>query len=321
MSHSDYALVGDIGGTNARLALVRPGGVRLERIEVLPCRDYPGLDAAVADYLRRAGIDGVSDACMAFACPVHADTIKMTNSPWQFSRRAMQQQLGLRVFKVINDFTAMALGVPHVLPEQLKKVGGEEGEPRYPRLVIGPGTGLGVSALVPARTDWIPLTTEGGHVDFAPTNDQEAGILKQLRRQFGRVSVERILSGAGMVNLHLARAALEGRAGRWQAASDITGAALVDGDSEALAVLRQFCEILGRVAGDAALTIGARGGVYVCGGIVPRFTDFLKTTGFRAAFEDKGRMRGYMTAIPVYVVTETYTGLLGAAAALNNQEV
>ncbi len=321
MKQADYALVGDIGGTNARLALVRPGDFSLERVEVLPCGEYPGIDAAIQDYLQRVGVGQVSEACMAFACPVHADTIRLTNSPWQFSRRALQDQLGLRVFKVINDFTAMALGVLHVSPANLVKIGGDEGEPRYPRLVIGPGTGLGVSALVPSLRNWIPLATEGGHVDFAPVNDLEAAILKQLREQFGRVSVERILSGPGLVNLHAARATLEGRGRRWHQASDITSAALVDGDAEALAILSQFCEILGRVAGDAVLTVGARGGVYACGGIVPRFIDFLKTSGFRSAFEAKGRMREYMASIPIHVVTEAYTGLLGAAEALINQEV
>lgn len=321
MSRTEYALVGDIGGTNARFALVRPGCFELEQIQILPCREYAGLDEAVWDYLKRVGLDGVDQACMAFACPVHADAIKMTNNPWQFSRQAMQEKLELSVFKVINDFTAMALGVPHVAPGQLVKLGGSEAEPRYPRLVIGPGTGLGVSALVPSRGDWIALSSEGGHVDFAPTSDLEMRILKQLQAQFGRVSVERILCGSGMVNLHLARAALEGRGSRWHEAREIVEAALKADDEEALAILRQFCEILGRVTGNAALTMGARGGVYLCGGMVPRFTGFLKTSGFRTAFEDKGRMRGYMSAIPVYVVTEPYAGLLGAAEALTNQEV
>ena len=321
MNPTDYALVGDIGGTNARFALVRPGTFRLERIEVLPCRDYPGLDAAVAAYLEHVGQESVGEVCMAVACPVHDDWITMTNNPWQFSRRAMGERLGLRVFKVINDFTAMALGVPHVGTTQLLKVGGLEGEPRYPRLVIGPGTGLGVSALVPSRGDWIPLATEGGHVAFAPASDREVDILTHLRRQFGRVSVERILCGPGLVNLHRAMAALEGRGPRWQAASEITKAALDTGDSEAVAVLQQFCQILGRVSGDATLTLGARGGVYLCGGIVPRFPEFLRASGFRAGFEDKGRMRDYVASIPVFVVTEPYTGLLGAAAALGNREV
>lgn len=321
MIRTEYALVADIGGTNARFALVRPGGFELEQIRILPCREYPGLDAAVKDYLARVGLDRVKQACMAFACPVHADSIRMTNNSWQFSRQAMQEALELSLFKVINDFTAMALGVPHVASDQLVKVGGTEAEPRYPRLVIGPGTGLGVSALVPSRGDWIPLSTEGGHVDFAPTNDLEIRILTQLQARFGRVSVERILCGSGMVNLHLARAALEGRGPQWHEAREIVAAALQAGNEEALAILRQFCEILGRVAGNATLTMGARGGVYLCGGMVPRFIDFLKTTGFRAAFEDKGRMRGYMSTIPVFVVTEAYTGLLGAAEALTNQEV
>lgn len=321
MSPADFALVGDIGGTNARFALVRPGTFGLERVEVLPCRDYPGLDTAVAAYLDHVGLARVSQACMAFACPVHEDWIRMTNNPWQFSRKAMQERLGLQLFKVVNDFTAMALGVPLVSSAHLVKVGGLEGEPRYPRLVIGPGTGLGVSALVPSHGDWIPLATEGGHAAFAPASDREVAILRHLHRQFGRVSVERILCGPGLVNLHRAVAYLDGHPPRWQSASEISKAALELRDPEAVAVLQQFCEILGRVSGDAALTLGARGGVYLCGGMVPRFTAFLRASGFRAGFEDKGRMRDYVASIPVFVVMEPYTGLLGAAAALGNREV
>ena len=222
---------------------------------------------------------------------------------------------------MINDFTAMALGVPHVSDGQLVQVGGGDGDAGCPRLVIGPGTGLGVSGLVPARSGWVPLATEGGHVDYAPTDDVEMDVLRILRRRFGRVSVERILCGEGMVSLHQALAEMAGEVPQWRTPAELTRAALEQADPAALTALHRFCEILGRVAGNAALTLGARGGVYLCGGIVPRFVDFLKSTRFREGFEDKGRMRGYMEAIPVAVVMEPYTGLLGAAEALTNPEV
>ncbi|WP_097458792.1 glucokinase [Mangrovitalea sediminis] len=321
MTDTQYALVGDIGGTNARFALVQPGSVELEQIQVLPCSDYANLDGAVADYLQRANVESVSQACMAFACPVHGERIRLTNNHWSFDRNDMQQRLDLTTFKIINDFTAMALGVPHVSHERLVKIGGGEGDPARPRLVIGPGTGLGVSGLVRTKAAWVALSTEGGHVDFSPRDDVEFGVLRILRERFGRVSVERILCGQGLVNLYQALAELESRTARFTDPGEITRHALENDDALARETLTRFCEILGRVAGNGVLTLGALGGVYICGGIIPRFIDFFRETPFRAAFEDKGRMRGYMESVPVYVVTETYAGLLGAAEALTNDEV
>tara|TARA_R100000306_G_scaffold62586_1_gene74691 strand:+ start:103219 stop:104187 length:969 start_codon:yes stop_codon:yes gene_type:complete len=321
MITDELALVGDIGGTNARLALVRAGEVQPTAVEILPCSEYENLDAAVTDYLHRAGVDRVSKACIAVASPVRGGQVRMTNNHWRFSIEETRNHFDWREFKVLNDFTAMALGVPHVKPEQLTKVCGGSGDPARAKLVIGPGTGLGVSGLVPIREGWVPLMTEGGHVDFAPVDDREMAVLRILRARFGRVSVERILCGQGLLNLYQARAEIEGVAAPLNSPERITAAALEASDALARATLRHFCEILGRVAGNAALTIGALGGVYLCGGIVPRFVQFLAESNFRAAFEDKGRMRPLMQSTPVFVVTEPYTGLLGAAEALLNQEV
>ena len=322
MTRSDeLALVGDIGGTNARLALVHSGQVQPEAVEILACSDYENLDTAVVDYLRRVGVERVSQACLAVASPVSDGQVRMTNNHWRFGIDETRNQFDWREFKVINDFTAMALGVPHVRPDQLIKICGGAGEAARAKLVIGPGTGLGVSGLVPSRDGWVPLMTEGGHVDFAPVDDREMAILRILRARFGRVSVERILCGQGLMNLYQARAEIEGVAAPLSSPQLITEAALGASDPLARGTLRHFCEILGRVAGNAALTIGALGGVYICGGIIPRFVDFLAESSFRTAFEDKGRMRPLMQSTPVFVVTEPYTGLLGAAEALVNQEV
>ncbi|OZG75304.1 glucokinase [Hahella sp. CCB-MM4] len=326
MSKQEFALVGDIGGTNARFALVEPGSTNLQHIEVLPCADYDNLDGAVLDYLERCQVTDVSEASIAFACPVHNDIVKMTNNHWVFSKKEVQSKLGLTSFKCINDFTAMALGVPHIAADQLIQVGGLEAEDdrvmsARARLVIGPGTGLGVSGLVKTRANWVPLSTEGGHVSFAPTTDLEISVLKVLMERFDRVSVERILCGDGLVNLYQSLAQVTSRESKYHKPSEITDAALKGEDELAEQTLAMFCKIFGQVAGDAALTIGALGGVYVCGGIIPRFTDFFKSSGFREAFENKGRMRGYLESIPVFVVMEAYTGLLGAAEALANSEV
>ncbi len=321
MSGQPYSLVGDIGGTNARLAMVPAGSMVLERIEVLPCRDYDNLDSALRAYLARAGVGQVISACLAVASPILEGEVRMTNSPWCFSIARLQEEFRWQRFKVVNDFTAMALGIPHVPEAQLVPICGGPGDPRRPRLVIGPGTGLGVSGLVPLREGWAPLVTEGGHVDFAPVDEGESAILRILQARFGRVSVERILCGEGLLNLYRAHAELSGLAAPLDQPGKITEAALADSDELARTTLRHFCQILGRVAGNAALTLGSLGGVYICGGMVPRFIDFFRHSPFQAGFEDKGRMRPLMEATPVFVVTEPYTGLLGAAEALVNPQV
>lgn len=319
-------LVGDIGGTNARFALAREGEVKPHAIEVLPCGEFENLDGAIRAYLEKVGVERVRDVCLAVASPVPsaddpAAQVRMTNNHWRFGLRDIRDQFELRSFKVINDFTAMALGVPHVGAEHLTHVCGGPGDSSRARLVIGPGTGLGVSGLMPLRNGWVPLMTEGGHVDFAPTDETEIAILQILKARFGRVSVERILCGQGLLNLYQAHAEIQGVAAPLDGPEKITHAAVTDSDPLARQVLRHFCEILGRTAGNAALTLGSLGGVYLCGGILPRFLDFFLESPFQSGFEDKGRMRPLMEATPVYVVTEPYTGLLGAAEALRNPEV
>ncbi|WP_228160584.1 glucokinase [Marinobacter bohaiensis] len=319
-------LVGDIGGTNARFALAREGDVRPHAIEVLPCGEFDNLDGAIRAYMERVGVERIKDVCLAVAGPVPSPNdpnaqVRMTNNHWRFGLQVIREQFGLRSFKVINDFTAMALGVPHVPQEHLIHVCGGPGDVTRARLVIGPGTGLGVSGLVPLRDGWVPLMTEGGHVDFAPTDEVEIAILQILKARFGRVSVERILCGQGLLNLYQAHAEIQGVAAPLDTPAKITAAAVSDADSLARHALRHFCEILGRTAGNAALTLGSVGGVYLCGGILPRFIEFFLESPFQAAFEDKGRMRPLMERTPVHVVTEPYTGLLGAAEALRNPEV
>jgi len=321
MTADNYSLVGDIGGTNARFALVRSGEVAPEAIEVLPCSDYDNLDSAIGDYLQRSGVAEVQKVCLAVASPVSGTQVRMTNNHWRFDSEEVRRHFGWSAFKVINDFTAMALGVPHVAADKLVHVCGGPGNASRPRLVIGPGTGLGVSGLVPLRHGWVPLMTEGGHVDFAPTDETEMAVLRILKARFGRVSVERILCGQGLLNLYQAHAEIQDVAAPLDAPEKITAAALDHSDSLARYSLRHFCEILGRVAGNAVLTLGGTGGVYLCGGILPRFIDFFLESPFQKGFEDKGRMRPLLEATPVYVVTDSYTGLLGAAEALINPEV
>ena len=318
---TNFSLVGDIGGTNARFALVRSGDITPEAVEVLACSDYDNLNFAIADYLHRTGVGEVQDVCLAVASPVRGTQVRMTNNHWRFDSEEVRHQFDWNAFKVINDFTAMALGVPHVAAEKLVHVCGGPGDARGSRLIIGPGTGLGVSGLVPLQRGWVPLMTEGGHVDFAPTDETEIAVLRILKARFGRVSVERILCGQGLLNLYQAHADIQEVAAPLDAPEKITAAALDHSDPLARLTLGHFCGILGRVAGNGVLTIGGTGGVYLCGGILPRFIDFFLESPFQKGFEDKGRMRPLLESTPVYLVTEGDTGLLGAAEALTNPEV
>lgn len=317
------ALIGDIGGTNARLALVSPGEVTPHDILNLPCADYPGVIEAVQDYLHRVGATGDNapqEACLAFACPVHAERVKMTNNHWDFLKSDVQQQLNLSLFKVINDFTAQALGVPHVAASDFVEVQPGHTQAHSTRLIIGPGTGLGVAGVFPGQHAWIPLPTEGGHVTFAPTDSTERALLDVFLQRHKRVSVERILCGQGLLELYQAYCTLEGMAPRFTSPAEVTTAAH-EGDSLATTALLRFLKILGDVCGDATLTMGARGGVYLCGGILPRLLEWLPKSELRSAFVNKGRMGAYNADIPVWVVTAPWTGLLGAAEALHNEEV
>ncbi|WP_197053272.1 glucokinase [Litchfieldella xinjiangensis] len=317
------ALIGDIGGTNARFGLVTPDTFELRDIRQLACADYPTLADAVRDYLAQVGHDGEQaprEACLAFACPVHDDQVRMTNNAWTFSKRQVKADLGLELFKVINDFTAQALGVPHVDASDLVAVGGGQPAAGAARLVIGPGTGLGVAGVFPGQHAWVPLPTEGGHVTFAPTDEREHNLLRYFNNRYGRVSVERVLCGQGLLDLYAAHCALKGANPRHESPAEVTNAAN-QGDAIAEETIRRFLKILGDVCGDAALTLGARGGVYLCGGILPRLLDWLPKSRFREAFADKGRMSAYNADIPIWVVTAPWTGLLGAAEALHNEEV
>ncbi|MBY4677237.1 glucokinase [Marinobacterium arenosum] len=318
---SEYALVGDIGGTNARFALVRPGSVELQQVRTLNCADYRNIDDACRDYFAAVGIERVARACLAFACPVQGDEIRMTNNHWRFTRETLKRQLGLDQLKLVNDFTAMALGMLHVPSGERLVVGGGRALDGAARLVIGPGTGLGVSGLVPANDGWIPLATEGGHVSFAPTDEVELAVWRQLNEQFGRVSVERILCGQGLLNLYRALCGYRSQPVRCESPAEISTRALAGSEPMAVEALSRFCRILGAVAGDAVLTLGARGGVYLCGGILPKVAEFFLQSGFREAFEAKGRFVEYMAQVPVWLCTADNPGLLGAAAALDNAEV
>ncbi len=304
-------LVADIGATNARFGLIH--GRVIAQSRVFPCADFASLEAAAAAYLA-AVAPATRPALGAFAIagPVTGDRIAMTNHPWVFSVEGVRAALGLERLKVVNDFTAVALSIPRLTDADRADIGGGTPAPGAPIGVLGPGSGLGVSGLIPASDGWIALSGEGGHVTMAPASDRESAILGQLRKAFHHVSAERVLSGPGLVNLYRAVAVLEGRE-----PADLPPAGLARSDPACEEALETFCAMLGTAAGDLALTLGARGGVYIAGGIPPKLGPFLMNSRFRKRFVEKGRMRDYLAPIPTWVITHELPAFLGLAEALS----
>lgn len=308
-------LVGDVGGTNARFALAHmvEGKPVLEHHDSFPAETYPTFLEGV-----RAFIDGCAvkptGGVIAVAGPVTDGEIDLTNSPWRVSEAELQT-LGLEPVRLINDFEALAWGAPVVPADMLASLGGPaEGEPHTAIAVLGPGTGFGVSALArDIHGNEIAMPSEGGHACFAPGDPIEDEILRILRRRYDRVSIERLICGPGLLNMHRALAEIDGRESHIEDPAEITREALENPNSPCGATLARFCAILGAVAGDIALTTGARGGVYIAGGIAPRILPFLKASPFRERFERKGRFQDYMAAIPTNVILHKHAALLGAA--------
>jgi glucokinase len=306
-------LIADIGGTNARFGLEVDG--ELTRIEVLPCREYPTLEAAMRSYLARNDAKP-AHAAIGIANPVTGDEIKMTNHHWAFSIEATRQALGLSTLLVLNDFTVLALSLPHLPKQELVQVGGGEAQPNAAIALLGAGTGLGVSGLIPTRDGHLqPLAGEGGHASFSPFNAKEAAVWQYAYKKLGHVSIERFLSGPGLELIYEALCALSGNPITLSAA-EISERGLANTDPRARETLDLFCAMLGTAASNLALTLGAFGGVYIGGGIVPKLGDYFVHSPFRTRFEEKGRFASYLARIPVYVIHSAWPGMIGASAAL-----
>jgi glucokinase len=314
-------LIADIGGTFARFALEIAPHV-FEQSASLRCADFADFHAAVMAYL--SGLTGVADgdikhAAVAIANPVSGDDVRMTNYHWQFSIEQMRQRLHFDNLVVVNDFTALAMGVPSLSAQQRRQFGGGTAVARSVVGLIGAGTGLGVSGLIPAGDGWIALGTEGGHTSFSPQDEREIAILQYAWRQYPHVSFERLLSGSG---LELIFRALTERAGlpeRNLDAPEITRLALDGGDTLCKETIDVFCAILGTAASNLAVSQGAFGGIYIGGGIVPRLGLYFDQSPFRSRFEDKGRFTDYMKGIPTFVITAVDATLLGASVILASQ--
>lgn len=313
-------LLADVGGTNARFAWQAGPGRPLVDEQVLPCADHASLPLAIQAYLARTGHAAPSHAAVAIASPVTGDWVQMTNHHWAFSQQALRDSLSLTTLRVLNDFTALALALPAVPAGDLQAIGAGVAVPDAPRALLGAGTGLGVSGLVPNGCGgWVPLQGEGGHVTLPAETDREHLVMAGLRRRYGHVSAERALCGQGLLDMYTLLCEADGVTHSTCATpADITKAALAGHGQQAVEALTMFCALLGSVAGNLALTLGARGGVYVGGGIVPRLGDWFQGSPFRARFEAKGRYAAYLQAIPVWVITARQSpALLGASRALD----
>ena len=313
-------LLADVGGTNARFALEVAAG-QIGQVEVLPCADYPSLAAALQAYLAlpqvaAAGGQAVRHAVIAIANPVAGDFLSMTNHHWSFSIRAMREECGFVTLEVVNDFTALARAVPMLSDHEKRQVGAGTARPNTAIGLIGAGTGLGVSGLIPSHGGWIALQSEGGHVNFAPFNELEVSILQFAWREFEHVSAERLISGDGLELIYRALADRAGVADEQLPAAEITRRALAGESPLCDEVIEAFCCMLGTVAANVAVTLGALGGIYIGGGIVPRLGARFDRSGFRARFERKGRFANYVSQVPTFVITAQYPAFLGTSAIL-----
>ena len=321
-SRSGLRLVGDVGGTNARFALADITGAspRLIACESVLCADYAGVEEAIEHYLRGAPTQGARPcaAAIAVAGPVTRGAAELTNGPWRISEAALIEG-GFPSARVINDYCALALAVRHLQPQDLGSIGdGAAAAADQTVAVLGAGTGLGVSAAVRNGPLEAIATTEGGHIAFAPGDEVEIEILRQLTTQFARVSLERLLSGPGLVSLRWALGRIAGRDVEPLTPEQIVIRATAGTDGLCVESLNRFCAIYGAAAGDIALVYGARGGVYLGSGIAPSIVGWLRQSAFRSRFEAKGRFAEYLKAIPTQVILHPYAALLGAAQSLQS---
>ncbi len=308
----------DIGSTFARFALETAPG-EFEHIVSLRCDEHADFHAAVRAYMDQLPKAPIAHAAVAIANPVDGDRVQMTNYHWSFSIEETRQQLGLETLVVVNDFTALAMALPRLRSSELRQVGGGEARPHSVMGLLGAGSGLGVSGLIPAGDGWVSLGSEGGHTTFAPRDDREIALLRFAWNEFQHVSFERLLSGPGLELIYRAMAAYLRRPPETLTAPEITARALEGSDLVCGETLELFCTLMGTVAANLAVTLGAHGGIYLGGGIIPRLGEYFDRSRFRERFEDKGRFSDYVSAIPTFVVTAEHATFTGTSAILEAQ--
>jgi glucokinase len=308
-------LLADIGATHARFGLETAPGV-LRQVAVLRCDDYTGIVPLLHAYLAQAGGVRINHGAFALANPISGDYIRMTNRDWEFSTDEVRRTLGLSTLLIVNDFTALAMALPGFQPKDLLQVGGGAPQSHAVAGVLGPGTGLGVSGVIPTIDGFVTLGSEGGHVNFAPADEREFAILQYAWQEWPHVSNERLISGPGIELMYRALARRNGVDVRARSTAEIVSGALDDGDALCLETLETFAGMLGGAAANLAVTLGAFGGIFIGGGIVPRIAEWFATSPFRTRFEAKGRFTEYIAQIPTYVIMTPNPALHGVSAIL-----
>ncbi|PZQ46960.1 MAG: glucokinase [Micavibrio aeruginosavorus] len=312
------SLIADIGGTNARFALADAEGIYEQK--TLQCADYPSIVDAAKAYLDGLNGGAPKKAAFAIAGPVSGDYFEMTNHLWNFSIKETQNSLGLDQFTLMNDFKAIALGVPHLKKADLRQVGGDQiADPTGAIGVIGPGTGLGVASLVYAAGQYHPVAGEGGHVTMAARTQREFDLIRTLRYKYHHISAERVCSGKGLVNLYNAIRRLDGHEELPdRTAEQISECAISKSCPVCEEALDKMMGFLGNVAGNLAVTLGATGGIYIAGGIPAKLGQYFFDCRFRTDFEAKGRYESYLKPIPTFLITHPNIAFVGLQSAVSN---
>jgi len=311
-------LVGDIGGTNTRLAMQLAQGMPISEPHSLPCRDFAGPAEAIEHYLEITGSPRPRWAGLAIATAISGDMLAMTNHDWNFSISEVRNKLALTHLHMLNDFTALALALPEIDPDDLMQIGTGKPETGKSIGLIGPGTGLGVSGLIASAQGYTAIEGEGGHLTMPAFNTREAELIALVRKRFAHVSAERLLSGPGLMMLYEVIAESRGIPSEKLQADEIGKRGVSGSCPICRETLDTFCAMLGTVAADVALVLGARGGIYIGGGIIPKLGEYFVTSPFRARFEEKGRFSSYLSKIPSWVIHAPWPGLIGAAVSLDD---
>ncbi len=309
-------LVGDLGGTNARFALVDPEVPGFTNVRTLTAADFETPIDAMAAYLDGVGVAEPAGIVMAVAGPIVDGGVRFSNSHWELGSASLRKAFPAAGVRLMNDFEAIACSLPLLSPDDYETIGPVKchlaGRENFTVGVLGPGTGLGVAGLAVREGKSWPLPGEGGHVGFAPESAVQIEVLRFLRQRFERVSIERLLSGPGVENVYDAMRHVNGLAPAPLGAADIFAGALENRDESASETVQMFYEVLGQAAGDLAMSLGAVDGIFVAGGIVKRYPELLKSSSFRSGFENKGRHRSLVERIPTSLLTHEQPGLLGA---------
>jgi glucokinase len=315
---TNLALLGDIGGTNSRFGLIELGSMETRDVEVLKNDNFPGLEAAISHYLEKRGITELAAAAVDVAAPVDRESITLTNRDWTFSAESLRKAAKAKRFRLLNDFEALAWSLPHLHADDLIQIGGQAPKDNHLKVVLGPGTGLGGAICAPLPNGgWMPIPGEMGHITLPVVTAEELALKDALMGKNKFAEVEDVLTGPGLLALYKVVA----KSPRHTTPEQVRVAALAGDDADAEKTLDHFMTFLMRLAGDMAMALQARGGLYLGGGIAPSIVEKLKAPKYRAVFEDKGRIAEVVKPIPVFVITDPFPAFKGCAAAINAKDL